>query len=1138
MRLRKVQSLTLAVVLITWALPATAQTQTATLRGVVTDTSAAVIPGATVTLTNVDQNRPWTTATNDRGEYALLQIPPGRYALSAAQTGFKKYDRAGLVLEVAQAAEINIVLEVGATSETVSVTAEAPLLESVSSTLGEVVNSRTAEALPLNGRNILQLVALTPGINTTRSYRTSMTGNGSISAVGFSANGGRNVSNEVLLDGSPQVVMGYNQPAYVPSPDAVQEFKVQTNALSAEYGRTGGAVINLVHRSGTKEFHGVLYEFLRNDAFDANGFFNNRNNSAKAPFRYNQFGFTLGGPLTLSRETTFFFVNYEGVRQVNPGETTLTVPTAKMRDGDFSETATTIYDPLTIDAGGRRLPFPSNRIPTSRFNPVAVKLLSFYPLPNKPGVSNNYFTQAGSRSTSDNFSVRIDRRISDKQHFFGRFSWNDQDSELANLFGNLAAPDEGFSGARNRSATLDDSYIVAGWVLHGNYGYAYHANPRDTNSQGFDLTSLGLPPDFKTAAQFPIFPRVEPAGFSALGGNPTWVIGNKFETHTWGIDASRLVGSHTIKFGGTYRLNKVSNFRPNAPAGLFLFDEGWTREVFNGRTGGHTIASMLLGLLSGGRIQQEPNLALQVVYGGAYIQDDWRVHQRLTLNLGLRWDTDRPLTERFNRTSWFDFDAVLPIQAPGVGPVRGGLVFAGRNGAPRGNKDADNNNFAPRLGVAYKLSERLVLRSGIGVFYNPTTGIGPGTGSVGALGFNAVTNITTSIDGGRNPFTSLSNPFPGGYNRPTNGDEGLLTFVGQSINAQVRSDRVPYSTQWNLNLQYELPGEMLLDVAYAGNAGVKLLAQTQLNQLADEQLTLGDGLTQTVTNPFFGIIPATTSLGQSTTTRGQLLRPYPHLTGLQHTWGSMAHSSYHGLQMKFRKRYGSGLQMLTAYTWSKLLDDFSSVAGFLGQQNPGYTNNNQRRLDKSLSALDVAHHIAVNYQYELPIGLGRRFLNRGGLLNFVLGGWGLNGITSAQSGLPISVSSNANTTNSFGGTQRPDGTGLPTGTPGSVKARIDQYFDTAAFSNPARFKFGTIGRFLADNRGPFLHVWDLSIAKAFPLFSDTRRLEFRAEFFNLWNQTNFFPPQDNSTIFGRPQFGTIIDAEAARIIQFALKLYY
>ncbi|PYV13421.1 MAG: hypothetical protein DMG07_14640, partial [Acidobacteria bacterium] len=517
------------------------------------------------------------------------------------------------MLQVATISDLNVALELGEMTDSVQVTAQAPLLESASSTLGEVVNSRTTEALPLNGRNVLQLVALTPGISTTRSYRTATTGGGNIAAVGFSANGGRNVANEVFLDGSSQIVMGFNQPAYVPSPDALQEFKVQTNALSAEYGRTGGAVINMVHRSGTKEFHGVLYEFLRNDIFDSNGFFNNRNGREKAPFRYNQFGFTLGGPLSRSRETTFFFLNYEAIRQIQPGETTLTVPTAKMKEGDFSEIAGTIYDPATIDSAGRRQPFANNRIPSTRFDPVGVQILSYYPLPNKPAVSNNYFTQAGSRTTSNNVSARIDRRVSSRQNFFGRFSWNDLDTDTANVFGNLASPDEGFNGVRNRSATLDDTALVAGWVLHGNYGYAYHANPRDTDSQGFNLTSLGLPADFKAAAQFPIFPRVEPAGFAALGPNPGWIIGNKFETHTWSADASRLLGTHTIKFGGAYRLNRVSNFRPNAPAGLFTFDEGWTRETFNGRTGGHAIASMLLGLPAGGRIQQEPVLGLQVV---------------------------------------------------------------------------------------------------------------------------------------------------------------------------------------------------------------------------------------------------------------------------------------------------------------------------------------------------------------------------------------------------------------------------------------------------------------------------------------------------------------------------------------------
>ena len=1120
-------------VLVSFALAAFAcfaQTQTATVRGVITDKSGAVIPGATVTLTNTDQNRPSRSTTNGQGEYLFVQIPASNYALTIEANGFKKYHQSGIKLDVAQVASLDVVLELGASTETIEVTSQAPLLDTASSTLDAVVDNKTTEALPLNGRNVLQLVALTPGINTTRSSRGAATGSGSIAAAAFSANGGREIANEIMLDGSPQVVMGYNQPAYVPTPDALQEFRVQTNSLAAEYGRTGGAVINLVHRSGTKEFHGVLYEFLRNDKFDANTFFSNRNGREKPPFRFNQFGGTLGGPMTKSRQTTFFFVNYEAVRQVNPGGSTYTVPTAAMKTGDFSAVGT-IYDPSTIAASGVRQPFAGNRIPSNRFNPVAMKFLSYYPTPTAGGVVNNYFTQTGGGSKSNNISFKIDRRISERQNLFGRFSWINVDSDTPNYFGNIASPDTGASGARNRSATIDDSYLIGGWVFHANLGYAYHANPRDSISRGFDVGTLGMAPGFKQATQFDIFPRVEPNGYGSLGGNATWIIGNKFETHTWSGDATRLVGAHTIKTGGVYRINRVSNFRPNAPAGLFSFSEGFTRDSINSSSrGGDSIASMMLGLMSGGRVQYEPQLALQVIYGGVYIQDDWRVNERLTLNAGLRWDTDRPLAERYDRTSSFDYSAVLPLQVPGLPPLHGGLVFANKNGAPRGNKDPDNNNFAPRLGLAYKFTPRLVIRSGFGLFYSPTTGNGPSTGSTGAISFNAITNLTSSADGGRSPYTTLSNPFPDGYNKAENGALGLLTQLGQSINAQSRFDRTPYTAQWNFDVQYGLGRDSMLDVAYAGNAGVKLMAQTQLNQLPDKDLTSGDDLNKVVNNPFFGILPATSSIGQRTTTAGQLLRPYPQLTGLQQTWGSLAHSSYHSLQTKFRKRYRSGLQMLAAYTWSKILDDFSSVGGY-GQTYPGYTNNNRRDLDKSLSSLNVSHRLAVNFQYDVPFRSQRR------ILNVVASGWSVNGVVTAQSGMPIPIASLNNTTGSFGGGQRPNSTGITSRTPGTPKDRVDHYFDTAAFLAPPRYTFGNVGRTLPDNFGPGLQVWDISVLKTIPL-REKIGLEFRSEFFNAFNNVNFLPPEGNSADFGRAGFGTITDTERARVIQFGLKLRF
>lgn len=1120
------------------SLASLAQTQQATLRGLVQDSTGASVPNATLKLTNVDQNRSWETKANDTGAYVFLQIPPGNYSLAAEAAGFKKYTRTGLTLEVAMVAEINIPLEVGQLTESIQVTGETPLLETASSTLGEVVNSITTENLPLNGRNVLQLVALTPGINTNSNYRNQTSGSGSIGSNGFSANGGRNVSSSILVDGSPQEVMGYNQPAYVPSPDAVQEFKVQTNNLSAEYGRTGGAVINMVHRSGTSKFSGVLYEFLRNDKFDANGFFNNLNGRNKGAFRFNQFGGTLGGPLSKSRQRSFFFVNYEGVRTVNPGSGTFTVPTEQMRNGDFSQIAGIIYDPATINAAGQRQPFAGNIIPTARHNAVGKKLMSYYPIPTRPGVINNYFTQRGSRNERNVISTRIDHRFSDNHNIFGRYSRDYATNTQADQYNTMASPNPGWDGVNNNSATIDDTLLWKGWVIHGNAGYAYHTNPRAPREGRTPKPSeLGFPAYVDAVAQFNVFPTVSVAGYGQLGPEVSYIIGNKFETHTWTGDASRLFGSHTIKFGGTHRLNRVSNFRPNSPSGSYTFNDGFTRRVFNQTGGGDAIASMLLGLASGGAIRTEPALALQVKYTALYIQDDWRINDRLTLNLGLRWDVDHPQTERFDRASWFDLDAPIPLTVPGMGPFNGGIVFAGSRtpGAPRGIKDFDLNNFAPRLGMAYKMTQNLVFRSGIGFFYAPTTGIGPNATNAGAISFNSDTPYTSSIDGGRTPYTTISNPFPDGFIPPKNGADGLLTFVGQGITGNFRYDRVPYSVQWNGNLQYQLPDNMLLDVAYAGNTGVKLQANAAFNQLPDQYLALGNDLNRVVANPFFGILPAASSIGRATTTYGQLLLPRPYLTGLTQSWGTLAHSSYHALQTKFRKRYAGGLQFLVAYTWSKMIDDFSSVAGFLGEQNPGYTNNNRRDLDRSISSLHLPHNLTFNYQWELPFGKGRRWMTGGGFTDYAFGGWIVNGVTTLQSGTPISISSRNNTTGSFGGGQRPNSTGISSKTEGGTKDRIYGWFNRAAFVDAQPFQFGNVGRFLPDNLGPPLHNWDISILKDFR-FTERMRLQFRSEFFNAFNHVNFSNPA--GTTFGQPNFGVITGAERARIIQFGLKLYY
>ena len=1117
-----------------------AQTEAATLRGVVHDTSQAVVPNAAVKLTNLDQNRSWNAVTNGRGEYDIEQIPPGRYSLAVEMTGFKRFVQPEMTLAVNQVADVDVMLQPGSVSETVEVHAEAQLLETASSAMGEVVNHLTTTALPLNGRDIMQLVALTPGINSSPANSTSQPfASGNIASSGFSANGGRDLTSVILLDGSPQEVMGYDQAGYMPPPDAVEEFKVITNTFSAEYGRTGGAVVSIVHKAGTKDFHGDAYEFLRNQVLNANDFFDNLNGKPRAPFRFNQFGATAGGPLTKSRQNTFFFFSYQGVRQVTPSATYYTVPTAAMRTGDFSGAGALIYDPSTINTAGARQPFPGNTIPASAFNPVGAKILSYYPTPTLAGIVNNFFSQEPSTATAEDYSVRIDRHISDRQNLFGRFSYDNQNTITPSAFGNVASPDAGVSGGRARSATLDDTYLLGGWVLHGNFGYIYAANPRDSDSEGFSLTSLGLPPSLAAQAQFPVFPVITATGFASLGPNATYIIGNKFETYTWTADASKLLGQHTIKFGGVYRTNRVSNFRPNSPGGNFTFNSGWTQATYNGNSGGNAIASMLLGLMNAGTISYSPALALEVPYVGAFVQDDWRVTSKLTLNLGLRWDSDRPMTERYNRLSYFDFNAPLPVTVPGLAPLHGGLEFANQNGNPRTIKNPQNLNFAPRFGLAYKLTNKLVLRSGAGIFYGPTTNTGPSAASVGALTYDSTTTVTTTLDGGRTPYTTLSNPYPNGFVQPTNGSQGLLSLLGQSLSIQNKGDRTPYAAQWNFDLQYQFAGDSLLDVAYVGNAGVRLLQQTQIDQLPDADLSLGAALTKSVPNPFYGIIPSTSSIGLATTTAGQLLRPYPQFTGIQTQWTTMSHSSYNALQLKYHKRYANGLQFLVAYTWSKMIDDYSSAscgcfAGVIAV--PANTDNNNLALDRSLSMLDIPHHLVANYQYELPFGKGKRFLNRGGALNTLVGGWSVNGITTLQSGFPISLTSNANTTGSNGGTQRPDTVlGQSTRSPGSVGQRINGYFNLAAFTNPALYQFGTVGRMLPDNRGPYLFNWNLSFLKHIPIHESVH-LELRAELFNAFNHVNFQNP--SGVTYGLPTFGTITSTYDPRIIQVAAKFFF
>ena len=762
-----------------------------------------------------------------------------------------------------------------------------------------------------------------------------------------------------------------------------------------------------------------------------------------------------------------------------------------------------------------------------------------YPLPTLPGTGNNYFDASGSQNTINSFSTKIDYRVSSNHNLFARIAWSDADSANGDAFRTPGSPTIGFKGLRDRGLTVDDNLIKGGWILHANAGVAYNSNPADLPDYKGVTGILGLPAYLNSAIQREIFPLIQPSGYTQLGQNAAFIIGNKFYNVVFSGDASKLIGSHTLKLGGQYRMNRLSSFRPQNPGGNYTFSAAWTTLNFNGGQGGDAIASMLLGLPSGGQVRQVPSLSVQVPYEGLFIQDDWRVNHRLTVNAGLRWDRDGAMTEKWDRASWWDPTVKLPLNVPGLGPFYGGVVFAGRynqfHDNTRGISDMPWTNFQPRLGAAYKLTEKLVVRSGFGLIYAPTVGYGFNSNTVGALSFDSATSVTSSIDGGRTPYATLANPFPDGFITPQNGSAGVMTLVGTSITTRFRNRKMPYSAQWNLDVQYALPSNMLVDVAYAGNAGVHLLANdSQLNQLPDQYLSKGNALNQVISNPFFGILPAATNLGKATTTASQLLVPYPWMTGLDDIWSTVAHSSYHALQAKFRKRYSNGLQFLLSYTWSKLIDDFSAVAAY-GNQSPGYTDYYNRRLDKSISGIDQTHVLTFNYQWELPLGKGKRYLSRGGMANYLAGGWVLNGITTHQSGLPISINSRVNTLNNFGGTQRPNMTGMNPNTTGSNAIRINGWINPAAFVDVGPFTYGNTGRFVPGLRAPSYGNWDVSVLKNIPI-REKLHAQFRLELFNAFNMVNFMPP--GGTAFGTSNFGTITSTEPARSIQLGLKLNF
>jgi hypothetical protein len=1133
-----------------------AQTVAGQISGLVTDPSGAAISGAKVVITDVERNVTFRSESNESGFYLVTPLPPGRYKLRAEKSGFRAHVIESIPIATQQKAGINIELQVGAVTESVTVSGGAQQVETTTATLSGVVENKRIIDLPLNGRNVFSLAWATAGVFPQRPAAGSA--NEGFHSIGiFTVNGGRDSSNAILMDGVPVTMnsntANMNANSAVPSVEGVEEFRIQTNSYSAEYGRSGGGVLTIATKSGTNTLHGSLFEFVRNSRMDANNWFANASGARLAKFQRNEFGASSGGPLVIpkvydGRNKTFWFAVYEGRRQRSASTRFFTLPTDAQLAGDFSNTRTAagqlrnIYDPFSTTPDPARpgqflrTVFPGNRIPANRIDPVAANVLKFYgPRPNLPGQANtgqnNFFFQGKAPTDVNRATNKVDHNFNSNQRIFFRYTIFQNENSQPELWAGPGCPDGGcYSNyERQQNAALDYSWTLNPTTLLSlRYGFARSILDRGSWHKGFRPSSLGLPAAVETGADLLVFPEFSVEEMTMPGLLHHWNFRSANQSHTFVGTLSKVLGSHSLKAGTEDRLNLINHMQ--APWSLnFTFNRGMTQgpdpRVVSA-TGGFGFASFLLGTGAGGSEVHGIRPALESKSYGFYLQDDWKVNRKLTLNLGLRWDFETGLTERYDRYAVFDPSAQSPLsQRTGLN-LFGGWTFANVGGRGRTLKDIEWGKIAPRIGLAYQLRPGTVIRAGGGIFYTMAT---YGANNYGTAPFRASTPWVPTIDG-VTPTDLLRNPFPNGVLQPEGSANGLLAALGQGVGSPIPSTMTtPYNSQWNFSIGQDITNSMTLELAYAGNKGTNLPLSWQVDQLADNLIRPDAGLLDTVPNPFFGIIPVGT-MSTRTVQRGQLLTPYPHIPGVSFAGTSWGNSNFHSLQATFRKRFSQNGTVVVAYTWSKLIAD----GGDNAWDSAGFRNFNCRACERSVSPYHYPHRLVATSTYELPFGKGKQFGSSwNGFMNAVFGQWQVNGILTLSSGQPLQMLTSGNTSFSFGGGQRPDSTGQDARLDAPT---LDRWFDTNAFRLPAQYTFGNMGRMHPNLRSDFVETLDLSVFKRFNVFQERVALELRGESFNALNHPVFGVP--NTTV-GNAQFGRVTStANAPRQTQFALKLLW
>jgi hypothetical protein len=1131
--------------------------QNANVSGQIVDSQGASVPAATITLTHISTSRAVQTHSNAEGYFQLPPVPPGTYEMTAQAGGFAVARVTAFPLEVDESKVVKLELQPAAVKESISVTDTAPELTLDRADRSLLMDHSFVDGIPLSVRNPLQLINFSVAV-TTGDDGLSGTNTSSESRTNtFRINGGLGSTTDILVDGATDTTAYYNEAAGIPGVDAVREYRVYTDAYAPEFGRTSGGMVSYALKSGTNQIHGSAFEYLRNSVMDAEGFNGDKAGLAMPTFRRNQFGGTVGGPVLLpklynGRNKTFFFVSYDGLRDSSEGSDTDTMPTALERAGNFSKTFQSngtlivVYDPstTTLNSAGAyiRTAFPGNIVPASEFNPIAQKLLSYYPLPNQPGIgqsdSNNFFSNAPGTDTNDRLDVRIDEQLSSHQSLFGHFSHFANHIYYSNYYGNGLAPEDAPDRIPGINLAVGHTWSISpSLIFEEHFSYAHNESQRD-ESLHVTPTSLGFPSSILPGMTADMTPFLSSSSTGSLGDYYPYER-NKSSVYQYRGDFSWLHGSHTFKFGADLRDYPTSLYDPEqlAITATTAFTGGPNANSPVSASGNST-AALLLGAA---QVQSgyEPQTIGHHFYYGAYAQDVVRVTKKLTVTFGVRWSYESGEVENSNQYNYIDLTSPSPIasQVPQFPGLKGGVGIPGLNGTSRELQSA-TSRFDPRIGVSYALNSKTIIHAGYGMFHMPAV---CWEQYPDAYGTTRVSSSIVAQPNGVTPLFNLSNPFPQGLPAPWGGSAGLAIALGQTIEGPLHTETISYMNNFSFDIQRQLPGKFVLTVAYAGNSGVHLPSPVDYNQLPTADLAQGNALLAVVKNPFYGVItdPSST-LSQSTVSAEQLMRPYPQFIDVGAINVGVGHSSYDAGQLTVERRFANGLATSLGYSFSKTLDNVGDMTDVAGAQH-GFQNYECYTCDRSRADQDQTQSMRWSTEYELPIGPGKSLLSHG-LASRVIGGWAVGAFFTMNTGRPIYVTS-TNSSSLLGAGWHPDGTGnyiRPNAT--GVSAALPggpnicdscEYFNPAAFSKTPQFAVGNASRYLPDVSYPTGYNWDMLVEKRFAI-GERYRVTLRAEFLNALNEVRMSGPTTSvtSSSFG---YISLTQSNTPRNVQLSLR---